>query len=140
SSSNILYELDPEIDRTLRRLRKVRSTVVRNSGSSNSVSNFDNSVSTTNDSDFSKYISFKSRNQWRTMTKCSSCWPRRMCCTSLGESNIRNWNQLNMVLFNTWGDMKRMFLEKFFLTSRTMTIRKEICGIRQHSGETLHEY
>ncbi|RDX76344.1 hypothetical protein CR513_43672, partial [Mucuna pruriens] len=28
----------------------------------------------------------------------------------------------------------------FFLTSRTATIRKEICGIRQQSGETLHEY
>ncbi|RDY10373.1 hypothetical protein CR513_05107, partial [Mucuna pruriens] len=28
------------------------------------------------------------------------------------------------------GDMKRMFLEKFFSASRTATIRKEICGIR----------
>ncbi|RDX83309.1 hypothetical protein CR513_35790, partial [Mucuna pruriens] len=36
--------------------------------------------------------------------------------------------------------MKHMFLLKFFSTSRTATIRKEICGIRQHSGETLHEY
>ncbi|RDX90311.1 hypothetical protein CR513_27841, partial [Mucuna pruriens] len=36
--------------------------------------------------------------------------------------------------------MKRMFLEKFFPASRTMTIRKEICGIKQHSRETLHEY
>ncbi|RDY02039.1 hypothetical protein CR513_14558, partial [Mucuna pruriens] len=36
--------------------------------------------------------------------------------------------------------MKRMFLEKFFPTSRTTTIRKEFCGIRQHFGETLHEY
>ncbi|RDY04393.1 hypothetical protein CR513_11895, partial [Mucuna pruriens] len=43
-------------------------------------------------------------------------------------------------LFNTWGDMKRTFLEKFFPASRTATIRKEICGIRQHTGETLHEY
>ncbi|RDY05400.1 hypothetical protein CR513_10767, partial [Mucuna pruriens] len=33
-----------------------------------------------------------------------------------------------------------MFLEKFFSASQTATIRKEICGIRQHSGETLHEY
>ncbi|RDX77322.1 hypothetical protein CR513_42575, partial [Mucuna pruriens] len=40
----------------------------------------------------------------------------------------------------SWGDMKRMFLEKFFLASRITTIRKEICGIRQHSRETLHEY
>ncbi|RDX91426.1 hypothetical protein CR513_26599, partial [Mucuna pruriens] len=36
--------------------------------------------------------------------------------------------------------MKRTFLEKFFPASRTATIRKEICGIRQHIGETLHEY
>ncbi|RDY09769.1 hypothetical protein CR513_05809, partial [Mucuna pruriens] len=36
--------------------------------------------------------------------------------------------------------MKRMFLEKFFLASRTVTIKKEICGIRQHSRETLHQY
>ncbi|RDX95299.1 hypothetical protein CR513_22199, partial [Mucuna pruriens] len=43
-------------------------------------------------------------------------------------------------LFNTLGDMKCMFLEKFFPTSRTATTRKEICGIRQHSRETLHEY
>ncbi|RDY06537.1 hypothetical protein CR513_09472, partial [Mucuna pruriens] len=38
------------------------------------------------------------------------------------------------------GDMKHMFLEKFFPASRTATIKKEICGIRQHSRETLHEY
>ncbi|RDX69575.1 hypothetical protein CR513_51296, partial [Mucuna pruriens] len=36
--------------------------------------------------------------------------------------------------------MKRMSLEKFFPASRTVTIRKEICGIRQHSEETQHEY
>ncbi|RDX92178.1 hypothetical protein CR513_25728, partial [Mucuna pruriens] len=36
--------------------------------------------------------------------------------------------------------MKRTFLEKIFPTSRSGTIRKEICGIRQHTGETLHEY
>ncbi|RDY00004.1 hypothetical protein CR513_16867, partial [Mucuna pruriens] len=47
---------------------------------------------------------------------------------------------LQPVLFNTWGDMKHMFLEKFFPASRIATIRKEIYGIRQHSGETLHEY
>ncbi|RDX79244.1 hypothetical protein CR513_40349, partial [Mucuna pruriens] len=36
--------------------------------------------------------------------------------------------------------MKCMFLEKFFPASKIATIRKEICGIRQHSGETLHKY
>ncbi|RDY06009.1 hypothetical protein CR513_10075, partial [Mucuna pruriens] len=36
--------------------------------------------------------------------------------------------------------MKRVFLEKFFPASRTASIRKEICGIRQHPGKTLYEY
>ncbi|RDX90220.1 hypothetical protein CR513_27948, partial [Mucuna pruriens] len=36
--------------------------------------------------------------------------------------------------------MKRMFLEKFFPTSQTATIKKEIYGIRKHSGDILHEY
>ncbi|RDX81731.1 hypothetical protein CR513_37558, partial [Mucuna pruriens] len=35
--------------------------------------------------------------------------------------------------------MKHMFLEKFFPASRIAAILKEICGIRQHSGDTLHE-
>ncbi|RDY00446.1 hypothetical protein CR513_16374, partial [Mucuna pruriens] len=56
------------------------------------------------------------------------------------DGAAKYWLCLQPVLFNTWGDMKRMFLEKFFPASRTTTIRKEICGIRQHSGETLHEY
>lgn len=41
---------------------------------------------------------------------------------------------------NTWNEMKRKFLEKFFPASRAASIRKEICGITQRSGETLHEY
>ncbi|RDX64309.1 hypothetical protein CR513_57151, partial [Mucuna pruriens] len=32
--------------------------------------------------------------------------------------------------------MKRMFLEKFFPAFRTTSIRKEICDIMQHSGDT----
>ncbi|RDX79239.1 hypothetical protein CR513_40366, partial [Mucuna pruriens] len=35
--------------------------------------------------------------------------------------------------------MKRIFLEKFVPVSRTTSIMKEICGIRQH-GETIYEY
>ncbi|RDY08444.1 hypothetical protein CR513_07326, partial [Mucuna pruriens] len=57
SSSNILHELDPEIDRTLRRLRKVRSVVVSNSNNFNSISNSDNSASATNESNFFEYSS-----------------------------------------------------------------------------------
>ena len=36
--------------------------------------------------------------------------------------------------------MKKFFLEKYFLASRAANIRKEICGVRQHNGESLHEY
>ncbi|RDX83986.1 hypothetical protein CR513_35027, partial [Mucuna pruriens] len=41
----------------------------------------------------------------------------------------KDWLYLQLVLFNTWGDMKRMFLKKFFLVFKTVTIKKEICGI-----------
>ncbi|RDY12775.1 hypothetical protein CR513_02372, partial [Mucuna pruriens] len=57
SSSNILYELDPEIDRTLRRLWKVKSYVVSNSSNSNFVSNSNNTISATTDFDFFEYSS-----------------------------------------------------------------------------------
>ncbi|KAL0418774.1 UNVERIFIED_CONTAM: hypothetical protein Sradi_1290900 [Sesamum radiatum] len=40
----------------------------------------------------------------------------------------------------TWNDLKRRYLEKYFPTSRTTTIRKEISGIRQFAGESLFEY
>ncbi|RDX66898.1 hypothetical protein CR513_54292, partial [Mucuna pruriens] len=51
------------------------------------------------------------------------------------DGAAKDWLYLQPIMFNTCGDKKWMFLEKFFLTSRTMTIRKEICGIRQHSRE-----
>ncbi|RDX72657.1 hypothetical protein CR513_47830, partial [Mucuna pruriens] len=50
------------------------------------------------------------------------------------DGAAKDWLYLQPVLFNNWGDMKCLLLEKFFLASRTTTIRKEICGIRQHSG------
>ncbi|RDX88577.1 hypothetical protein CR513_29817, partial [Mucuna pruriens] len=56
------------------------------------------------------------------------------------DGAAKDWLYLQPVLFNTWGDMKCTFLEKFFPTSGTASIRKEICGIRQHAEETLHEY
>lgn len=40
----------------------------------------------------------------------------------------------------TWNEIKRLFLEKYFPASRAGNIRKEICGVRQHNGESLHEY
>ncbi|RDX68237.1 hypothetical protein CR513_52795, partial [Mucuna pruriens] len=44
------------------------------------------------------------------------------------DGAIKDWLYLQLVLFSTWGDMKHMFLEKFFPASRIATIRKEICG------------
>ncbi|XP_068666539.1 uncharacterized protein [Aristolochia californica] len=35
--------------------------------------------------------------------------------------------------------MKRLFLEKYFPASRAANIHKEICGVKQHNGESLHE-
>ncbi|RDX75887.1 hypothetical protein CR513_44173, partial [Mucuna pruriens] len=56
------------------------------------------------------------------------------------DGATKDWLYLKPIKFNMWGDMKRMFLEKFFLAFRIATIRKEICGIRKHSRETLHGY
>ncbi|RDX79554.1 hypothetical protein CR513_40018, partial [Mucuna pruriens] len=40
-----------------------------------------------------------------------------------GEDSHKHLKEFHVpVLFNTWGDMKRMFLNNFFLTSRTVTI------------------
>ncbi|XP_052172198.1 uncharacterized protein LOC127788126 [Diospyros lotus] len=39
-----------------------------------------------------------------------------------------------------WDGLRRIFLKKFFPASRTAAIRKDICGIRQIDGESLHEY
>ncbi|XP_031096917.1 uncharacterized protein LOC116001167 [Ipomoea triloba] len=41
---------------------------------------------------------------------------------------------------NTWDEMVRLFLEKFFPASQAASIRREICGIKQRDTKTLHEY
>ncbi|RDY03452.1 hypothetical protein CR513_12962, partial [Mucuna pruriens] len=53
--SDLLHALDPEIELTLHRLRKVRNTIVSSSSSFNSASNSDNSISITNDFDSFEY-------------------------------------------------------------------------------------
>ncbi|RDY10777.1 hypothetical protein CR513_04646, partial [Mucuna pruriens] len=141
SSCDPLYDLDPEIELTLRRLRKARNIVVSNS--SNSVSSSDNSSLVTNTYDSVEYISTNNftekteNNNKRTLKELAT--PDVAFPFSL-DGAAKDWLYLHLVLFNTWGDMKRMFLEKFFLASRTTTTGKEICGIRQYSGETLLEY
>ena len=38
----------------------------------------------------------------------------------------------------TWNEMKKLFSEKYFPTSRAANIQKEICDVRQHNEESLH--
>ena len=40
----------------------------------------------------------------------------------------------------TWEQLKKKFLEKYFPTSRPASLRKEICSIKQHLGESLYDY
>ena len=40
----------------------------------------------------------------------------------------------------TWNEMKKLFLEKYFLASKVANIKKEICGIRQLNGKSMYEY
>jgi len=56
------------------------------------------------------------------------------------EGNTKDWlSYLAPRSIMSWDDLKRLFLAKFFQASRTTTIRKEIFGIKQQSGETLYE-
>ncbi|XP_071932872.1 uncharacterized protein [Coffea arabica] len=40
----------------------------------------------------------------------------------------------------TWDQLKKKFLDKYFPASRAASLRKEICGIKQHPSESLYEY
>ncbi|RDX98443.1 hypothetical protein CR513_18630, partial [Mucuna pruriens] len=204
SSTDPLYAFDPEIEKTLRRLRRTRNLLVNNSRSSDSVIN-SNQLCT--DNFFASSNIFANLGQMenndRTLKELATpdvvyqpwCiqYPQleptqtyelkfglihllpkfhglsredphkhlkefHVVCSTMRPQGIsedyikmkvfpfsldgaaKDWLYLQPVLFNTWGDMKRTFLEKFFLASRTASIRKEICGIRQHIGKTLHEY
>ncbi|CAN6580968.1 unnamed protein product [Malus baccata var. baccata] len=43
-------------------------------------------------------------------------------------------------MVTSWESMKRAFLEKFFLTSRVILLRKRISGIQQDEGESFPTY
>ncbi|RDX71511.1 hypothetical protein CR513_49131, partial [Mucuna pruriens] len=167
SSIEPLYNLDPELELTLRRLRKTTKTVVDNSSSSSSIiqsSQFSTNISLFSFSDFTKPGLME--NNDRTLKELATPDVVRRPPQALeeipcgflhnevardtgglhqneGVPIIPGWSSkrlvvLHPVLFNTWGDMKRMFLEKFFPASRTTTIRKEICGIREIQQALCH--
>ncbi|RDY10038.1 hypothetical protein CR513_05503, partial [Mucuna pruriens] len=183
SSSEPLHAFDPEIERTLHRLRKVRHTsITPDSSSSDSIWNSENKARSMENNDrtlkelatldvvyqpwciqcppleptqsyelksslihlLPKFHGLVGEDPYKHLNDFNVGIPKdhikmKAFLFSL-DGATKNWLYLQPVLFNTWGDMKRMFLEKSYPTSRTTTIRKEICGIRQHSGETLHEY
>ncbi|RDX91640.1 hypothetical protein CR513_26347, partial [Mucuna pruriens] len=191
SSTNLLYALDPEIEITLRRLRKTRNIVVNINNNSDSIIYFDQlstDISASSSNIFAEPGQME--NNDRTLKELATPnvvyqpWciqypqlePAQTYELKSGEDPhkhlkefhvvyftmrpqgipedyikmkafpfsldgaAKDWLYLQPALFNTWGDMKRTFLEKFFPASRTASIRKEICGIRQHTGEILHEY
>ncbi|RDX87322.1 hypothetical protein CR513_31216, partial [Mucuna pruriens] len=196
SSTDPLYALDPEIERTLRRLRKARNLVVNNSRGADSVINSNQFSTNISVSSFSHFVEpGQMENNDRTLKELATpdvvyqpwCiqYPQQELAQTyelkfglihllpkfhgvvgedprkhlkefnagISEDYIKvttfpfsldraanGWLYLQPTLFNTWGDMKHTFLEKFFPASRTASIRKEICGIRQHTGETLYEY
>ncbi|KAL0420472.1 UNVERIFIED_CONTAM: hypothetical protein Slati_3070100 [Sesamum latifolium] len=59
---------------------------------------------------------------------------------SLGEK-AKDWlYSLPSGSIVSWNEFKKQFLENYFPASRTITIRKEISGIRQFSSESFYEY
>ncbi|RDX98580.1 hypothetical protein CR513_18479, partial [Mucuna pruriens] len=182
SSIEPLYAFDPEIELTLRRLRKIRNTIVDTSSSSNSAINSNLSSANTLVSSSNIFAEpGQMENNDRTLKElatpdvlepaqtyelksslihllpkfhglaedphkhlkefhvvCSTKRPQGISEDYIKmkafpfslDGAVKDWLYLQLVLFNTWGDMKRTFLEKFFLASRTASIRKEICWIR----------
>ncbi|RDX92516.1 hypothetical protein CR513_25340, partial [Mucuna pruriens] len=193
SNTDPLYEVDPELELTLRRLRKARKIVVNNSSSSDSIINFNQlSINISASSSNILVEPGQIKNDDRTLKELATPDVLELAQTyelkyglihllpkfhglaredpykHLKEFHVvystmrpqgilehyikmkafpfsldraaKDWLYLQPALINTWGDMKRTFLEKFFPASRTASIWKEICGIRQHIGQTLHEY
>ncbi|RDX82153.1 hypothetical protein CR513_37085, partial [Mucuna pruriens] len=154
SSSSNLHKLDPEIDRTLYRLRKVRSI---DTGSSSFISIPDsvNNNCTTICSNFSKSNSFESKPNIRVDI---SHEPKQM------ETKNRTLKELAMpnVLYQPWCiQYPHKHLKEFHMVCSTMkplgilddyikmkvfpfsldgATKDCLCGIRQHLGVTLHKY
>ena len=52
--------------------------------------------------------------------------------------NAKEWlYYLALRTITTWNEMNKVFLEKYFPSSKATIIRKEICAITQEGGKTL---
>ncbi|RDX81564.1 hypothetical protein CR513_37737, partial [Mucuna pruriens] len=170
SSSDLLYELDPEIEITLRRLRKSRNIVVSNS--SNSVSSSDISSLVTNTSDSVEYSSTNNfveqmeNNNERTLKELATPdvlyqpWCIQYPHLEPAQTYELKYGLIHLLskfhglagedphneatrdteglhqnegvpILPGWSS-KRL---DFFPASKTVTIRKEICGISLESEE-----
>ncbi|RDX73160.1 hypothetical protein CR513_47270, partial [Mucuna pruriens] len=152
SSTDPLYAFDPEIELTLRRLRKIRNTLVNTSSSSDSAIN--SNLSSANTLVASSNIFAEPRqmeNNDRTLKELATPdvvyqpW-----CIQYPQLEPAQTYELKSGLIHLLpkfhglaGEDPHKHLKElhvFFPASRTTSIRNEICGIRQHAGETLHEY
>ncbi|KAL0413130.1 UNVERIFIED_CONTAM: hypothetical protein Sradi_1514700 [Sesamum radiatum] len=57
------------------------------------------------------------------------------------DEKTKDWLYLlSLGFIVSWNELKKQFLENYFLASRTTTIRKEISRIRQFFSESFYEY
>ncbi|XP_052190877.1 uncharacterized protein LOC127800329 [Diospyros lotus] len=152
SSKGIPIDLDLEIERTLRKQRKARELELRipdNPPASSATASDIPSISipTPDLNTMAGEDPHKHLKEFHVV--CSTMRPQgvdeeqiklRAFPFSL-DGAAKDWlYYLPPAAITSWDGLKRIFLEKFFPSSRTAAIRKEICGIRQNHGETLHEY
>ncbi|RDX67964.1 hypothetical protein CR513_53104, partial [Mucuna pruriens] len=156
SSSEPLHAFDLEIERTLHRLRK-------NSNFTTDKSNFSEHQEVGSMENNDRTLKELATPNVVYQLWCIQCLPleptqsedphkhlkefHMVCSTMRPQGILEDRIKMKAFPFSLDGAAKDclylqscMFLEKFFPVSRTTTIRKEICRIRQHSGKTLHEY
>ncbi|RDX79471.1 Retrovirus-related Pol polyprotein from transposon 17.6, partial [Mucuna pruriens] len=110
SSTDPLYAFDPEIERTLRRLRKARNLVVDNSRNSDSVINSNQFATNISVASFSHFAEpGQMENNDRTLKELAT----PDVVINLGASNIHSWSQLKR-------EDPHKHLKKFHVVCSTM--------------------
>ncbi|RDY08766.1 hypothetical protein CR513_06973, partial [Mucuna pruriens] len=144
SNLDKLHTYDLEIDRTFHRLiRSPRiSEVANNSHRSSAFTYF--SVPEPNSGDFDSNIANFDYDLFHGLVSDDPDKHLKefhvMCSTMRSHGILEDYIKMKAFPFSMdeaakdWlyqqpGDMKKVFLEKFFLSSKTTSIRKEICGI-----------
>ncbi|XP_027357509.1 uncharacterized protein LOC113866909 [Abrus precatorius] len=138
-----LHPFNPEIDRTFCHLSKTHKRL------SFIEVQIDSSVGSTSSVNHYVFVHFESLHSdfERITTNMANRTLKELAAPDLRafpfslDGSAKDWlYYLHPGSITCWLDMKRQFLEKFFPASRVAAIRKDISGIRQINGETLHEY